>query len=278
MTTWAIGDLQGCYNTFKALLERIDFVPGRDRIWLAGDLINRGPDSLGVLRWCYQHQEDIEVVLGNHDLHFLAVAYGAMPYRKEKDTFDDILAAPDCDQLVDWLRRQPLMHADEGWIMAHAGIYPGWSLGEALEYAGEVEDVLISDEISQYFKHMYGNAPERWEPSLEGYGRTRFIVNAFTRMRLCDADGTLDLRYKKGWKNIPQGFSPWFQAANRRPLPHPVLFGHWAAIDGDTRRDDVVALDTGCVWGGRLTACRLEDGRRVSIRSEETHLPEGEAD
>lgn len=278
MTTWAIGDLQGCHRTFMALLNRIDFTPGRDRLWLAGDLINRGPDSLGVLRWCYEHQQDIEVVLGNHDLHFLAVAYGAMPFRKEKDTFGDILAAPDCDRLTDWLRRQPLMQADEGWIMTHAGIYPGWDLGEALALAGEVEDVLRSDDISQYFKHMYGNSPERWEPSLEGHGRTRFIVNAFTRMRVCSADGTLDLRYKKGWKNIPKGFRPWFEAVGRKPLPCPVLFGHWASLEGDTRREDVVALDTGCVWGGRLTACRLEDGRRVSIRSEETELPEGEAD
>ncbi len=275
MTTWAIGDIQGCFKTFTALIKRIGFTAGRDRLWLAGDLINRGPQSLEVLRWCFQHQNDIDVVLGNHDLHYLAVAYGATPFKEGKDTFDDILAAPDANSLTDWLRQQPLIHVDQGHILAHAGIYPRWTLSQAMDAAAEVEEMLQSDRITTYFQHMYGNHPDRWEDDLSGYSRLRFIVNTFTRMRICDANGALELRYKKGWKHLPSGFQPWFNDAQRISLPYPVLFGHWAALEGRSHCQHAIALDTGCVWGAKLTAYRLHDGHITAIGSEEESAAEG---
>lgn len=278
MATYAIGDLQGCFLSFMALLERIQFDPARDRLWLTGDLINRGPQSLDTLRWCYQHRQSLITVLGNHDLHFLAVAFGASPFKPKKDTFADILDAPDRDTLVEWLRLQPLIHAEQGHVLCHAGIAPRWSLDQALALAHEVETVLRSETLAHYFGKMYGNQPAGWDDSLSGADRLRVITNYFTRMRLCDAEGALELSYKRGWADIPQGYYPWFNTPRRHKLKERVLFGHWAALQGRTDRDDTLALDTGCIWGGDLSAYCLETGQLIRQPCKETSCPAGEMD
>jgi len=278
MATYAIGDLQGCYLTFMALLARVQFDPARDRLWLTGDLINRGPQSLDTLRWCYQHRQSVITVLGNHDLHFLAVAFGVSPFKPHKDTFVDILDAPDRDTLVSWLRQQPLIHVERDHVLCHAGIAPRWSTDQAQTLAAEVEKVLRGDDIDHYFGKMYGNQPAAWDKALSGADRLRVITNYFTRMRLCDANGALELRYKRGWVDIPKGYYPWFNTPKRTLLKERVLFGHWAALQGHTGRDDALALDTGCIWGGDLSAYCLETGQLIRQPCQETHLPVGEMD
>lgn len=278
MATYAIGDLQGCYLSFMALLERLQFEPTRDRLWLTGDLINRGPQSLDTLRWCHQHRQALVTVLGNHDLHFLAVAFGNNPFKPHKDTFADILEAPDRDTLVDWLRQQPLLHVERGHILCHAGIAPRWSLDQAQSLADEVQKVLRTDDITHFFSKMYGNQPSSWNKSLRGAERLRVITNYYTRMRLCDAEGALELSYKRGWEGIPKGYYPWFNTPKRCKLSERVLFGHWAALMGRTDRDDCLALDTGCIWGGDLTAYCLETGQFFRQPCAEISRPEGEMD
>lgn len=263
MSTYAIGDLQGCLASFEALLERIDFRAGRDRLLLAGDLVNRGPDSLGTLRRVRALGEDVQVVLGNHDLHLLAVAHGHARL-KEKDTLKPILEADDRAELLGWLQRQPLLvEAPEfGAVMIHAGLPPLWSLEQARQRAGEVEAVLADPaRAGLYFEHMYGNTPVGWDDALEGPTRWRVITNYLTRMRFVNAAGELDLAIKGEVDKPPVGFVPWFQHPRRRHGGQ-VLFGHWAALGGVTGTLGVEALDTGCVWGGTLTALRLDDQRR----------------
>lgn len=278
MATYAIGDLQGCYASFQALLQRVNFEPQRDRLWLVGDLINRGPQSLETLRWCHAHRDAVITVLGNHDLHFLAVAFGASPFKPHKDTFADILDAPDREVLVEWLRRQPLIHVEAGHVMCHAGINPRWTVEQAQSLAAEVERVLRGDDLGHYFGKMYGNQPAGWDDSLTGADRLRVITNYFTRMRLCDADGALELSYKRGLANIPKGYYPWFNTPSRIKLKERVLFGHWAALLGRTDRDDTIALDTGCVWGGDLSAYCIETGQIIRQPCQETNLPTGDMD
>lgn len=278
MATYAIGDLQGCYLSFMALLERLEFNAERDRLWLTGDLINRGPQSLDTLRWCYRHRQVITTVLGNHDLHFLAVAFGASPFKAHKDTFADILDAPDRDTLVEWLRLQPLIHVERGHLLCHAGIAPRWSTDQAQSLAEEVQKVLQGDDIGHYFSQMYGNQPAGWDKSLRGAERLRVITNYFTRMRLCDDEGRLELSYKRGLENIPKGYYPWFNTPKRLSLNERVLFGHWAALLGHTGRDDTLALDTGCIWGGDLSAFCLETGQVIRQPCVETNCPAGEMD
>lgn len=278
MATYAVGDLQGCYASFLALLQRVNFEPQRDRLWLVGDLINRGPQSLETLRWCYKHRNAIVTVLGNHDLHFLAVAFGASHFKPHKDTFADILNAPDRDVLVEWLRKQPLIHVEAGHVMCHAGINPRWTVEQAQSLAAEVESVLRSDDLGHYFGKMYGNQPAGWDDSLTGADRLRVITNYFTRMRLCDAAGALELSYKRGWADIPKGYFPWFNTPSRIKLKERVLFGHWAALMGRTDRDDTLALDTGCVWGGDLSAYCIETGQIIRQPCQETNLPSGDMD
>lgn len=264
MSTYAIGDLQGCLTPFDALLERIDFNPDRDRLLLAGDLVNRGPDSLGALRRVYQLRDQTRVVLGNHDLHLLAVAHGATGL-KNKDTLAPILQAPDRDRLLEWLQSQPLLVEVPEFdaVMAHAGLPPLWTLEQARERAREVEAVLADPTRSaRFFDAMYGNQPASWDDTLEGPDRWRVITNYFTRMRFVNEAGALDLTSKGEPDKPPRGFMPWFEHPHRRPSPR-VLFGHWAALEGRSSVDSVEALDTGCVWGGCLTALRLEDNRRI---------------
>lgn len=265
MATYAIGDIQGCLEPLQCLLKKIAFDPLQDRLWLAGDLINRGPDTLATLRFLYQIRASITVVLGNHDLHFIAVYYG-LRKRGKNDTLDELLRAPDCADLVYWLRQQKLMHHDSalGFTMVHAGIPPQWDLHDALSYAREVEHVLQSEKIEDFLANMYGNLPSRWDDNLAGVDRWRLITNYFTRMRFCSADGELELQTKENAASAPIGFSPWFSLAERKMRRYKILFGHWAALEGKTGVNNAYALDTGCVWGGALTALRLEDESRFS--------------
>jgi len=265
MATYAIGDIQGCFDELQQLLDRIQFGPD-DQLWIAGDLVNRGPKSLETLRFLKQLGERARIVLGNHDLHLLAVYYGAASV-KRGDTLNEILNAPDCDELMQWLRQQKLVIADEqlGYVMVHAGIPPQWSVRKARKRAKEVETVLRSTLAREYFYHMYGNRPERWHKELEGWDRLRCITNYFTRMRFCDAEGTLDFSAKGGLDTQPEGFLPWFRQP-RKSQDLAIIFGHWAALEGEAEADHVFALDTGCVWGNTLTAMRLEDRQLFSCQ------------
>ncbi|GGE52526.1 bis(5'-nucleosyl)-tetraphosphatase, symmetrical [Streptosporangium jomthongense] len=262
MTDYAIGDIQGCYDRFRDVLEKVGFSPSRDRLWVAGDLINRGPSSLKTLRYMENLGDTAVVVLGNHDLHLLAVALGGHA-PKRKDTLAEILEAPDRDGLVNWLRQQNLcVHDPERNIMmAHAGVPHIWSVEQALARAREVEDVIRGTDAPEYFRLMYGNEPEGWSEKLTGMDRWRVITNYFTRMRFIAPDGRLELTTKEHAGSAPKGFAPWFEYP--RPDNLRVIFGHWAAIEGETGSDRFIALDTGCVWGGALTMMNLDTGEKI---------------
>jgi bis(5'-nucleosyl)-tetraphosphatase (symmetrical) len=258
MAVYAIGDLQGCYDEFRALLDRIAFDPVRDRLWLTGDLVNRGPGSLATLRFVHSLGDSVTVVLGNHDLHLLAVA--AMPGKPPRrgDTLEEILAASDRETLLDWLAARPLFHHDPalGCAMVHAGLPPEWDLAQAEAEAAAVRAALAKSP-AEFFAAMYGDQPDRWSPGLEGMDRLRFAVNCLTRMRFVSADGRLLLKLKGPVANAPAGAVPWFRAAGRRSVGERIVFGHWSAL-GYHDGDGVWSLDTGCVWGGTLTAVRLD--------------------
>lgn len=256
MATYAIGDIQGCYHAFQALLERLGFDASRDRLWLVGDLINRGSGSLEVLRWCYQHRHALTVVLGNHDLHALVVAAGVVNAHRG-DTLGELLAAEDCHQLLHWLRNQKLMHQEGDYLMVHAGLLPQWTVNQALDYAAEVERVLQGDDYLDFFKHMYGNLPDHWHKDLRGMDRLRVITNAATRLRICSALGQMEFKFKGELQDIPAGFMPWFDVPHRATKDTQVIFGHWSAL-GLQQRNNIYALDTGCLWGGKLSAMNLE--------------------
>ncbi|MBN8412311.1 MULTISPECIES: symmetrical bis(5'-nucleosyl)-tetraphosphatase [Halomonas] len=266
MSRYAIGDLQGCHQEFVELLEALSFDPRRDELWLAGDLVNRGPGSLDCLRDVMALGSAAKVVLGNHDLHLLAVARGGASL-KRKDTLDDILAVPDRDTLLDWLQARPLLLRDGEAVMTHAGLPPQWSVEQAEGLAGEVSWVLTGEQSGDFLSRMYGNRPRRFKPHQEGVDRYRAIVNTLTRMRFIDAEGRLDFDAKEGLDSAPEGFSPWFQYP-RADDPW-LLFGHWAALNGTApdRRVRAEALDTGCVWGGSLTALDMASGERISVPS-----------
>jgi bis(5'-nucleosyl)-tetraphosphatase (symmetrical) len=268
VATYAIGDIQGCLDPLQALLKKCAFNTDKDRLWIAGDLVNRGPDSLLTLRFLYSLREHIDIVLGNHDLHLLAVAAG---FKKPtpSDTLDAILAAPDCNDLLNWLRTQPLVHHDASlnFTMVHAGIPPQWSISESLGYAHEVETILKGDHANDFLKVMYGNKPNSWDNSLDGMDRIRLITNYFTRMRFCTANGELELKIKSSAGDAPKGYHPWFALNNRVAKHDNIIFGHWAALEGQTHQKNIFALDTGCVWGGELTAMRLEDKQLYSVKN-----------
>jgi bis(5'-nucleosyl)-tetraphosphatase (symmetrical) len=277
MPTYAIGDVQGCYAELCELLDSLKFDPTRDELWFVGDLVNRGPQSLEVLRHVRSLGTSAITVLGNHDLHLLAVAYGDEDRLRDDDTLDAILKAPDRDELIDWLRRQPLLHHDAriGYTMIHAGLPPQWDLKRAQACAGEVEHALRDDrKISDLFSHMYGNQPDRWSETLRGYDRLRFIVNCFTRLRVCDEDGSLSLKYKGTLKKIPIHLQPWFRAPKRRSADLRIVCGHWSALDYYDD-DGVLAIDTGCVWGERLCAVRLDEPTKPTfVRSRQPRVHE----
>jgi len=259
VATYAIGDIQGCCTELEHLLDRIQFDPARDHLWFVGDLVNRGPRSLDVLRSVRSLGSSATVVLGNHDLHLLAVASGAERL-KSRDTLDQILAAPDRDDLLEWLRHRPLLHHDAalGYAMIHAGLPPQWDLATARTCAEELEAVLRDDrESNELFAHMYGDKPNRWSDDLRGYERLRFITNCLTRLRFCRADGQLELRYKGNLDEAPHDLMPWFRVPGRRSRSLRIVCGHWSAL-GFHRGDGVLSIDTGCVWGNQLCAVRLD--------------------
>jgi bis(5'-nucleosyl)-tetraphosphatase (symmetrical) len=267
MADYAIGDIQGCAESFNALLQEIRFKPDADRLFLAGDLVARGPDSLGVLRQVKAMGDNVRVVLGNHDLHLLAGWYGFSPVKK-KDRTGPVIAAPDGRELMDWLRAQPLFldipehHA----VLTHAGIPPCWSLSQTRVLAAEVSAVLRHDDlVKQFLGGMYGNSPNLWHEQLTGTRRWRLITNYLTRMRLVSLSGELEFSFKEDLgSDLPDGYHPWFSLPNPSLKGVRVLFGHWAALEGSGPQHPIIALDGGCVWGGKLLAYRLDDGEFFS--------------
>lgn len=271
MTTYAVGDLQGCLDPLKCLLDRVAFDPARDRLWLVGDLVNRGPKSLETLRFLFAMRDSVTCVLGNHDLHLLAVAHNVERLKKS-DTLREIIEAPDAGDLLDWLRRQKLVHYDEtrDIAMVHAGIPPMWTLAKALKRAAEVEEALLDDaRLPLFLEGMYGNDPACWDSDLHGITRLRVITNYFTRMRFCKADGTLDLKSKEGADTAPPGYRPWFAHPSRKTRGQKIIFGHWAALEGKCNEPGLHALDTGCVWGGTMTLLNIDNGQRISCDCKE---------
>jgi len=263
MSTYAIGDLQGCYHALQDMLKHIRFNPDSDKLWLVGDLINRGSGSLEVLRWVYQHRSNVVVVLGNHDLHALVVAEGFVAAHRS-DTLQALLAAPDRDELLTWLRHQSMVHYEHGYLMVHAGLLPQWSVKQALKLGAEVEVALRSDDYRDFLVKMYGNQPARWNGKLEGMDRLRVITNAMTRLRICSSKGEMEFKFKGELEDIPDDYMPWFEVPSRKTKDDTIIFGHWSAL-GLQQRPNLFALDTGCLWGGKLTALRLEDRQVFQI-------------
>lgn len=258
MPVYAIGDVQGCYAALEKLLAKIQFDPARDRLWFTGDLVNRGPQSLEVLRYVKGLGAHATCVLGNHDLHLLAVVAGTAKPRP-RDTLDAILRAPDRDELLGWLRSRPLLHHDDrlGYTLIHAGLLPSWSLADARRLAQEGETALRRVGAEAFFRHMYGDLPDHWNENLHGFDRLRVIINAYTRLRYCDSEGNMDLRPKGPPGSQPPGLLPWFQIPGRRSGELRIVFGHWSAL-GLWRHDGVIGLDSGCLWGHSLSAARLD--------------------
>lgn len=266
MAVYAIGDVQGCSDSLKRLLERVRFDPAEDELWFCGDLVNRGPDSVEVLRFVRKLGGRAIVVLGNHDLHLIATAHDPAATRAS-DTFDDVLAAPDASELIDWLKRRPLLHHDGGlgYTLVHAGLAPQWDLATAAACARELEAVLAGDGAGAFLDAMYGDEPDHWDGKLAGADRMRFIVNCFTRLRYVTADGRLALGHKGPPGTQPDGQVPWFEHPDRENADLHIVFGHWSTLERRTR-DRIYPLDTGCVWGGRLTALQLDgDGGWFSV-------------
>jgi bis(5'-nucleosyl)-tetraphosphatase (symmetrical) len=261
MATYAIGDVQGCYDELQQLLKEISFAEKRDRLWFVGDLVNRGPKSLEVLRFVKGLGERAVTVLGNHDLHLVTQHEGFERPRKD-DTLQDVLAAKDRKVLVDWLRTRPLMHVEGEWAMVHAGLVPKWSIERALALGKEAEAALAARGYREFLENMYGSKPERWSDDLEGWDRLRVIINAMTRMRFCTPDGTMDFKAKG--EVPPAGFQPWFALRPKRD--GTIVCGHWSAM-GLKLRPGLAAIDTGCVWGGSLTALRLDDRKLYQVKS-----------
>jgi len=266
MATYAIGDVQGCLPSLQSLLTKINFLPGKDHLWFTGDLVNRGPDSLGTLRFIKNLGSSHKIILGNHDLHLLALASGAHPGQAD-DTLQPILEAPDKDILLDWLRYQSLVHHDPqlDFTMVHAGFAPSWNLDKILSLAKEVEVILKSDQRHELFKNMYGNSPNQWSDDLTGWERIRCILNYLTRARFCLENGSLELKTTENMGNVPEHLIPWFKLPNRANKNLNIVFGHWAALGGVTHTPKVFALDTGCVWGYALTAMCLDNGKIFKV-------------
>lgn len=257
MATYAVGDLQGCLRPLLDLISVIEFDPQKDRLWFTGDLVNRGPESLEALRFVKSLGDRAVTVLGNHDLHLLALAGGFVRPR-EDDTLAPVLAADDRDELLAWLRTRPLLYREGEYLLVHAGLLPAWTASEAADLAAEVEQQLQGEKYEGFLSQLYGSRPERWEDSLAGMDRLRVIVNAMTRLRFCSAEGVMDFKTKGTIAQAPSGYMPWFDVPQRRSQGANIVFGHWSAL-GLMLRPNLLALDTGCVWGGHLTVVRLED-------------------
>ena len=260
MAVYAIGDVQGCFDELTRLLEAIQFDAQQDQLWFAGDIVNRGPKSLATLRFIRGLGEGTaKVVLCNHDLHLLAQAAGLNAHRHQQDTIESVLTAADRQELVDWLRNQPLFYHDSAlqFSMVHAGLPPEWSIEKALSLASEVEAVLRSDNWREFFKHMYGNKPKQWSSELSGWDRLRVITNCFTRLRYCRQDGSLALKFKGAPKDAPPGNIPWFLMPDRLSMDDRIVFGHWSQL-GTGQYGNAFSLDSGAVWGDQLTALRID--------------------
>jgi bis(5'-nucleosyl)-tetraphosphatase (symmetrical) len=266
MAIYAIGDIQGCFDELQALLDKLRFDPSSDQLWFVGDLVNRGPKSLDTLRYVSSLGSSAITVLGNHDLHLLALASGNNRFR-DSDDLNQILEAPDRDELIYWLRHRPLMHWNEqlGFSMIHAGLPPQWSLPTAQSCAAEVETVLRSDDYRVFFDQMYGNRPNRWNPELEGMDRLRFITNCFTRLRFVTKKGKLKLKLKGSPLGQKKKYIPWFAHPQRKTRNERILFGHWSTL-GYQETQNTWALDTGCLWGGELTALRIDKSPASAIQ------------
>lgn len=257
MAIYAVGDIQGCHTELVQLLEKIAFNPAADQLWLVGDLVNRGPNSLEVLRLIKSLGDSAITVLGNHDLHLLAVAEGVASLH-HSDTLDDILTAPDRDELLTWLRQQRMLHVAEDVLLVHAALLPSWTVKQAVKLANEVEAALRGKNYVEFLAHIYGNQPNRWDEQLSGYKRLRVITNILTRMRICTDHGEMEFKFKAERHNIPDGYRAWFDMPQRASGNTTVVFGHWSAL-GLLVQNNLIALDTGCLWGGPLTAMRLND-------------------
>jgi bis(5'-nucleosyl)-tetraphosphatase (symmetrical) len=270
MSIYAIGDVQGCFDELKQLLAQFRFDEKSDELWLVGDLVNRGPKSLEVLRFVKQLGQRAEVVLGNHDLH-LVTQFEGFERPRNDDTFGDVLAAPDAKQLVDWLRTRRIMHLHGGYAMVHAGLLPQWSIATALSLARQVEEALAAPGYREFLRNMYGSKPDEWSDSLTGWDRLRVIVNAMTRLRFCTPQGKMDLS-AKGSKP-PPGYEPWFSF--RKKDEQAIVCGHWSAL-GLKLTEKLAALDSGCVWGGKLTALRLQDRKLYQVACKRYQAPGAE--
>jgi bis(5'-nucleosyl)-tetraphosphatase (symmetrical) len=263
MATYAIGDLQGCFDALTGLLEECRFDRARDRLWFVGDLVNRGPQSLEILRFVKSLGDSAVAVLGNHDLHMLMVAEGRAKSHRQ-DTLQAVLQAPDRDELLAWVRQLPLAHVEDEYVMVHAGLLPSWDARDAARLAREVETALRGPGWPELMVHMYGNQPDRWDESLAGYDRLRVIINAMTRLRVCTAQGQMEFSHKGRLEEIPRGYMPWFAVPGRASAASTVICGHWSAL-GLLAESNLLALDTGCLWGRRLSAVRLEDRRVFQV-------------
>jgi len=270
-----IGDVQGCCGALETLLQRLDFSPSRDRLYLLGDLVNRGPSSLLTLRLLLKLGDAATCLLGNHDLHLLALAHGVRPAHKH-DSLAPILQAEDRPALLDWLRHRHMACAAHGWLMVHAGVVPQWDEAQTLALASEVQSVLRGPDLPAFLHEMYGNKPDQWSEDLSGTSRLRFVINTLTRLRFCTAEGRLDFETKDNAASAPAGLMPWFDVPGRRSAGSRIAFGHWSTL-GLVRRDDLLALDTGCVWGGELSAALVEDDGRVrevvQVKCEQARKP-----
>jgi len=271
MSHYVVGDIQGCYAEFAQLLDIIGFDPACDRLWLVGDLVNRGPDSLSVLRRVKSFGAAATTVLGNHDLHLLIVAAGHRPVHR-LDTLAAILEAPDRDELLDWLRRRPLVVQEGPLLLVHAGLLPSWTAADAVRLSHEVESALASAAYDDFLRDLYGDEPARWDDELTGHERLRVIVNAFTRLRFCSADDAMELQEKRGSRHSLPGFAPWFAHPERKSAGSTVLCGHWSTLDL-MLAPNVMMLDSGCLWGGTLTAMRVDDGRVFQVPSRSAIAP-----
>ncbi len=259
MAVYAIGDLQGCYDPFRRLLDELDFEPSRDTLWLTGDLVNRGPKSLKTLRFVMKLGNCVNTVLGNHDLHFLALAAGRVRFGKRFRSLEKLLRAPDADELCDWLRQQPLAYYDDDMdtLLVHAGTLPSWGIKKTLDRAAEVEDVLRSSDYQDLLGKMYGDSPNRWSSSLSGAKRLRFIINCLTRMRMMTVKGRLNFSHSESPWPARKNLLPWFEMEGRKTQQSRIVFGHWSTL-GLIVLPNLISLDTGCVWGRQLTAVRLD--------------------
>jgi bis(5'-nucleosyl)-tetraphosphatase (symmetrical) len=264
MAVYAIGDVQGCYDSLVKLLDTLKFDLAKDQIWLAGDIVNRGPKSLEVMRFARSLGDTCKIVLGNHDLHLIAKASGRLDYHHRLDTLMPILQADDCDELIDWLRKQSLFYYDAAlnFSMVHAGVPPEWDIQTCLARAAEVESVIGGEDWRAYFLEMYGDTPHTWQDDLSGWDRLRYITNCFTRLRYFHNDGRIALKFKGGLKQSLKGQTAWFKMPNRKTVNDRILFGHWSTL-GIGQYGEVFSLDSGAVWGEKLTAIQIDQPNYV---------------